>query len=212
MKEKPVSRWGLLTGSEKYYLPTACLFYSPKERNEKSCCLCASLRGRRSKWKGRGIRARKKRTLRIFFEIPFLFLLFAFYFLHLQLRIFLALCIREETSISGGQGKFKGSLVGLCCWNPSILTPSCLRQNAWKIATLFKTLNSEIECFFKVWRFQKNLYQEPIWAPAYTMQSGTHTEWAKHGSFPPERVRPSVNFQGRHFPYMEAKKQCICYN
>ena len=25
-----------------------------------------------------------------------------------------------------------------------------------------------------------------------------------------ERVCPSVNSQGNHFPYMEAKKQCIC--
>ena len=25
-----------------------------------------------------------------------------------------------------------------------------------------------------------------------------------------ERVGPSVNSQGNHFPYMEAKTQCIC--
>ena len=28
-------------GSEKYHLPTACWSYSPEERKEKSCCLCA---------------------------------------------------------------------------------------------------------------------------------------------------------------------------
>ena len=40
-RKRPVSRWVLLTGSEKYHLPTACRFYSPEERKEKSCCLCA---------------------------------------------------------------------------------------------------------------------------------------------------------------------------
>ena len=40
-RKRPVSRWVLLAGSEKHYLPTACRFYSPEERKEKSCCLCA---------------------------------------------------------------------------------------------------------------------------------------------------------------------------
>ena len=41
MKEKACQQMSLLTGSEKYHLPTACRFYSPEERKEKSCCLCA---------------------------------------------------------------------------------------------------------------------------------------------------------------------------
>ena len=40
-RKRPVSRWVLLTGAEKYHLQTACRFYSPEERKEKSCCLCA---------------------------------------------------------------------------------------------------------------------------------------------------------------------------
>ena len=40
-RKRAVSRWVLLTRSEKYHLPTACRFYSPEERKEKSCCLCA---------------------------------------------------------------------------------------------------------------------------------------------------------------------------
>ena len=41
MKEKACQQMSLLTRSEKHYLPTACRFYSPEERKEKSCCLCA---------------------------------------------------------------------------------------------------------------------------------------------------------------------------
>ena len=74
-----------------------------------------------------------------------------------------------EKKLLRGQGKFQGSWVGKAFDSD----PSCLRQNALKIATLFKTLNSEIECFFKI-EDSKNLYQEPIWAPAYTMKSGTY--------------------------------------
>ena len=40
-RKRPVSRGVLLTGSEKYHLLTACRFYSPEERKEKSSCLCA---------------------------------------------------------------------------------------------------------------------------------------------------------------------------
>ena len=34
-RKRPVSRWVLHTGSEKYHLPTACRFYSPEEKKEK---------------------------------------------------------------------------------------------------------------------------------------------------------------------------------
>ena len=40
MNEKACQQMRLLTGSEKYHLLTACRFYSPEERKEKSYAAC----------------------------------------------------------------------------------------------------------------------------------------------------------------------------
>ena len=41
MKEKACQQMSFTDWSaEKYHLPTACRFYSPEERKEKSSCLC----------------------------------------------------------------------------------------------------------------------------------------------------------------------------
>ena len=53
---------------------------------------------------------------------------------------------KEETSPGGG-GDLTELWLGLCCWNPSILLTQ-FKEKYIKIATLFKTLNSEIEYFF----------------------------------------------------------------
>ena len=55
---------------------------------------------------------------------------------------------KEETFPGGGGGGFKGSLVGSVLLNPFNSDPSCLKAKCIQIATLFRTLNSEIEYFF----------------------------------------------------------------
>ena len=87
--------------------------------------------------------------------------------------------------------------LGLCCWNSSILT--LFKAKSIKIATLFKMLTGEIEYFFKI--------EGPI--NLYHIEQHIPSEPNMEVS-PLERMCPSVNSQGNHFPYMEAKKQCIC--
>ena len=80
----------------------------------------------------------------------------------------LSLCIGEE--ISPGWD-VKDVWLGLCCWNPWILT--LFRAKCIKIATLFKTLKSELEYFFL--RLKRSHTPMPCRA--------VHNEWAKHESF-----------------------------
>ena len=81
-------------------------------------------------------------------------------------------------NFSGGQGKFKGSLVGAVLLRPFDSDPQLFKAKCIKNCNpVFKTLNSEIECFFLRLKIPKTS-QKPItgaiWAPAYTMQSGTY--------------------------------------
>ena len=71
----------------------------------------------------------------------------------------------------GGGGDLKEDWLGLYCWNAWILT--LFKAKCIQIATLFRTLNSEIKYFFEHWRSHKPL-------PC----SAAHTEWPKHRSFP----------------------------